>query len=225
MEAFSYSISHDLRAPLRHIHGFVRLLQKEAYEKLSDMGWHRMESIAESVTRMGQLIDDLLAFSRSGRSELKRSLVSLDLIVREVVADFDGETNKRKIEWRIAALPDVPGDESLLRQVFVNLVSNAVKYSSRVEHSVIIIGNEPSNEPGMTGFFIRDNGAGFSMKYADKLFGAFQRLHRQNELEGTGIGLANVRRILHRHGGQIRAEAALHQGATFRFTLASVKNA
>jgi len=219
LEAFSYSISHDLRAPLRHIHGFVRLLQKETDEKLSETGRHRMEVIAESATRMGRLIDDLLSFSRSGRAELKQSIVDVNKLVRDVIAEFQTETEGRQITWNIAPLPEVLGDQNLLRQVFVNLISNAVKYTSRVPIAVIEIGEEPLPRPTMAGFFIKDNGAGFDMKYVGKLFGVFQRLHRQNEFEGTGIGLANVRRIIHRHGGQIRVEAELDRGATFHFTL------
>lgn len=219
LEAFSYSISHDLRAPLRHIHGFVRLLEPEATEKLSPTGQHRMNVVAEAAKKMGRLIDDLLEFSRSGRSELKRECVDLNPLIEEVVAGLKEETAGREIEWKIQSLPQIVGDQSLVRQVLYNLISNAVKYTSRTPRALVEVGCEEPVRGNMAAIFVRDNGAGFDMKYAGKLFGVFQRLHKQDEFEGTGIGLANVRRIVHRHGGRIRADARPGIGATFHVTL------
>jgi PAS domain S-box-containing protein len=221
MEAFSYSVSHDLRAPLRHIVGFVELLQKDA-GPLSEKSLRHLTTISQSAKRMGELIDDLLAFSRIGRSEVKKSEVSLDELVRQTLGDFQAETKERNIVWTIHALPLVWADLALLRLVLLNLTSNAVKFTAGRTEARIEIGCAPA-ESVETVIFIRDNGAGFDPKYTNKLFGVFQRLHSQDEFEGTGIGLANVQRIIHRHGGRVWAEGVVDSGATFYFSLPKQK--
>ncbi len=204
LEAFSYSVSHDLRAPLRHIDGFVKLLTKQASEKLDERGRRYLDIIADSARQMGTLIDDLLVFSRMSRTELRHARVSLDALVHEAIHGLQGEMKERPIRWKIAPLPEVEADPAMLRQVWVNLIANAVKYSRPRNPAEIEIGCNLDN--GELVFFVRDNGVGFDMQYAHKLFGVFQRLHRAEEFEGTGIGLANVRRIVHRHGGRTWAE-------------------
>ncbi|MFI5296331.1 MAG: ATP-binding protein [Thermodesulfovibrionales bacterium] len=217
LESFSYSVSHDLRAPLRHITGFVELLQTEAGGHMDEKGRRYMTTIARSAKKMGLLIDDLLAFSRIGRSDMKMRTVSTEKLVKGAIAELAPEIKDRDITWRIGVLPEVYGDPSLLGLVFVNLIANAVKFTRTRERALIEIGcTRGDNE---TAFFIRDNGVGFDMKYHEKLFGVFQRLHRQEEFEGTGIGLANVRRIIARHGGRTWAEGSLDRGATFYFAL------
>jgi light-regulated signal transduction histidine kinase (bacteriophytochrome) len=218
LQAFSYSVSHDLRAPLRHVLGFVDLLQKDAGPSLSDKSLRHLTTIFQSATRMGDLIDDLLAFSRVGQSEIQKTEVHLDKLVRETLDDFQAETKERNIMWKIDPLPSVRADRDLLRMVLVNLISNAVKFTSHRAEAKIEIGCAP-NGNGESVIFIRDNGAGFDPKYTGKLFGVFQRLHRQDEFEGTGIGLANVQRIIHRHGGRVWAESAVDAGATFNFSI------
>jgi PAS domain S-box-containing protein len=223
LETFSYSVSHDLRAPLRHIDGFARILQEEHIGELSDDGQRYLQRILNAVTHMGRLVDDLLALARIGRKELSRQRVKLDEVVREALAELPAEEQKREIEWRIETLPEVEGDPGLLKLVFVNLLSNAAKFTRSRQTSIIEVGNCGAGNAPI--FFVRDNGVGFDPKYADKLFGVFQRLHRQEEFEGTGIGLATVQRIIQRHGGEIRAEAALDRGATFYFTLQASQRA
>jgi signal transduction histidine kinase len=218
LESFSYSVSHDLRAPLRHVLGFVELLQDELKGQLSDRARRYIETIQRASTGMGQLIDDLLAFSRTNRSEMREVTVALDPLVRAVIDTLDGATKDRNIEWQIEPLPRVIGDPILLRQVFANLIDNAVKYSRMRNPACIAIGSTPSAD-GWAAIFVRDNGAGFDMAYAEKLFGVFQRLHRAEEFEGTGIGLATAERIVARHGGRIWAESAVDEGATFHVTL------
>jgi hypothetical protein len=217
LEAFSYSVSHDLRAPLRHIDGFVELLGKSAGSSLAEKDRRYLNLIADSARQMGQLIDDLLEFSRMSRAEIHRTNVNLDGLLEEVILAAQPETEGRKILWKKNPLPLVPGDPSLLRQVFSNLILNALKYTRTRNPAEIEIGCLP--EAGEITIFIRDNGVGFDMKYANKLFGVFQRLHRQEEFEGTGIGLANVRRIIARHDGRTWAEGKVEGGATFYFTL------
>ena len=218
LEAFSYSVSHDLRAPLRHVMGFVELLQKDAGPSLSEKSLRHLTTISQAAKRMGDLIDDLLAFSRVGRAELQKTEVNLDELVRETLGDFQAETKERNIVWEIHPLPPVRADRALLRMVLVNLISNAVKFTGARAEAKIEIGCAP-NGNGETVIFIRDNGAGFDPKYTDKLFGVFQRLHSQDEFEGTGIGLANVQRIIHRHGGRVWAEGVVDGGATFYFSI------
>lgn len=218
MEAFTYSVSHDLRAPLRHISGFSKMLVEEFHSQLPPEAQHYVARIQEGTTRMGLLVDDLLNLGRVGRHEVRLQVTGLRTIVDGVIADLAGELAGRKVEWKIAELPFVECDAALMRQVFQNLLSNAIKFTRPRPTAVIEIGQEVRE--GHTEVFIRDNGVGFSMKYADKLFGVFQRLHRSEDFEGTGVGLATVQRIIQKHGGRIWAEAELDRGATFRFTLA-----
>lgn len=217
LETFSYSVSHDLRAPLRHIDGFARILQEEHAPELSADGRRHLDRILGAVTHMGHLVDDLLALARIGRKELERRRVNLEQVAREALAEIPAEDQRREIEWRIEKLPEVEGDRGLLKLVFANLLSNAAKFTRTRRSAVVEIGNCGTAESPV--FFVRDNGVGFDPKYADKLFGVFQRLHRQEDFEGTGIGLATVQRIIRRHGGEIRAEAAPGKGAAFYFTL------
>jgi PAS domain S-box-containing protein len=218
LQAFSYSVSHDLRAPLRHVMGFVELLQKDVGPSLSEKNLGQLTTISRAAKRMGNLIDDLLAFSRIGRAEVRKTDVNLDELVGEVVADFQTETKERNIGWKIHPLPSVRADPALLRMVMDNLISNAVKFTSARTDAKIEIG--PFNgDDSETIVFIRDNGAGFDPRYSDKLFGVFQRLHSHAEFEGTGIGLANVQRIIVRHGGRAWAEGMVDSGATFFFSL------
>ena len=218
LEAFSYSVSHDLRAPLRHIHGYVEMLRGATEGQLSDKAARYLQTITDAAEEMGELIDDLLAFSRVGRAEIKGASIPLDEIVQDVIRGLEMATTGRAIAWRIAPLPCVAGDASLLKQVLTNLVDNAVKYSRTRDPARIEIGCA-GEESGRAVLFVRDNGVGFDMQYVDKLFGVFQRLHRPEEFEGTGIGLATVRRIIARHGGRVWAEGALDAGATIYFTL------
>jgi PAS domain S-box-containing protein len=218
LEAFSYSVSHDLRAPLRQITGFVKLLQKDAGPALTEKSLRFLTTVSESAQRMGNLIDDLLAFSQIGRATLQKTVVHLHELTLEAVADFQPEIKAREVKWIIEPLPLVWADRSLLRMVLVNLVSNALKFTSARPAAQIEIGCAPGG-PAETVIFIRDNGAGFNPKYIDKLFGVFQRLHSQAEFEGTGIGLANVQRIINRHGGRVWADGVEDGGATFYFSL------
>jgi light-regulated signal transduction histidine kinase (bacteriophytochrome) len=218
LESFAYSVSHDLRAPLRHVVGFAELLQRQASPSLDDKSRRYMEMILESSKRMGNLIDDLLGFARVGRAETKESAVDLERLVAEVVAEVGRETKGRDIAWNIGPLPVCYGDRSMLKVVLMNLLSNAVKFTRVRKRAEIEIGCMDGRED-QAELFIRDNGAGFDMQYVDKLFGVFQRLHLAEEFEGTGIGLATVQRIIHRHGGEIRAEGAVDQGAAFYFSL------
>jgi K+-sensing histidine kinase KdpD len=224
LESFAYSVSHDLRAPLRHVAGFSELLQKHASSLLDDKSRRYMQTIVEAAKRMGDLIDDLLSFSRIGRADAKMTLVSLEQLVKEVVTEVGQETKGRDIAWKITALPTCNGDRSMLKLVLVNLVSNAVKFTRGRTQAEIEIGRAEEN-PDEVRIFVRDNGVGFDMQYANKLFGVFQRLHRPEEFEGTGIGLATVQRIIHRHGGKVRAEGAVDQGATFYFSLPKTPDA
>ncbi|MDR3405775.1 MAG: PAS domain S-box protein [Chthoniobacter sp.] len=216
--AFSYSVSHDLRAPLRQIMGFVNLLQQDIGASLAEKDLRYLNIISQSTRRMGDLIDDLLAFARIGRAELKKTEVALGDAVREILGELKSETKERKIVFEIAPLPTVWADRALLRQVLVNLLSNAVKFTGARDEAKIEIGCAPE-ENGAEVIFIRDNGAGFDPKYTDKLFGVFQRLHSEAEFEGTGIGLANVQRIIFRHGGRVWAEGTVDGGATFYFSI------
>lgn len=218
LEAFAYSVSHDLRAPLRHINGFLELLQKKLAANLDDRSQHYMDTIANAAKHMGQLIDDLLAFSRMGRDELVKMPVDLGVLVQEVIGELAPEMPDRTIHWHIADLPTVTGDRAMLRLVLVNLIANALKFTRQRQAAEIEIGCLPNQDNEII-VFIRDNGVGFDMAYADKLFGVFQRLHPADEFEGTGIGLANVWRIIQRHDGRTWAEGQVNQGATFYFSL------
>ncbi len=218
LESFSYSVSHDLRAPLRHIMGFAKHLQNDATPSFAEHALGGLSAIYQAAEQMEKLIDDLLAFARIGQMEMQKTEVDLDQLVAETVRGFAGETAGRAITWEIHALPPVLADRALLRLALVNLISNAVKFTSNRADAKIEIGCTTSDKDG-TVMFIRDNGAGFNAKHATKLFGVFQRLHSQEEFEGTGIGLANVQRIIQRHGGRIWAEGVVDGGATFYFSL------
>ncbi|MES2857593.1 MAG: ATP-binding protein [Pseudomonadota bacterium] len=222
LEAFSYSVSHDLRAPLRHIAGFADKLGKHLGEAADEKSRHYLEVIGGSAQRMSTLIDDLLVYSRLGRSAIRLQKVDMQTLVAETrsLLDANNESDDpgHRIQWRIAPLPIVIADENMMRQLWLNLLGNAVKYSGKREPAVIEVEHRRLDD-GAHEFSVRDNGAGFDMAYAGKLFGVFQRMHKASEYSGTGIGLASVRRVLGRHGGTITAEAALDAGATFRFVL------
>lgn len=217
LEAFSYSISHDLRAPLRAVDGFSQAVMEDFGPQLPADGRRQLGVIRESARRMGCLIDDLLAFSRLSRQPLEKQPVDMAGLVRSVLGDFAGECADRQVEVSLGELPPCGGDPRLLRQVLVNLISNALKYSRKRAHPTLAIGCRTAEHPPV--YYVRDNGSGFDMRYADKLFGVFQRLHRAEDYEGTGVGLAIVQRIVNRHGGRIWAESAIDAGATFYFTL------
>ncbi len=223
MEAFSYSISHDLRAPVMHISGFVEMLEGEIGAQLDAMSRHHLDTIRQSARQMAQMISDLLSFARTGRAELRRVRFNLADIFREAQRDLAAETKDRRVTLIIGDLPEATGDPFLLRQAVFNLMANALKYTRPRPEAVIEVGGIAG--PEETEVFIRDNGVGFDMKYADKLFGVFQRLHSAAEFEGTGIGLANVRRIIQRHGGRTWAEGTVDAGAVFHFTLPHGKEA
>ena len=217
LEAFAYSISHDLRAPLRHMAGYTELLQKRASSGLDEKSNHYIMMMLEAAKRMGNLIDDLLAFSRIGRAETQKTLVNLPQLVNEALSEVREDAEGRNIAWKIGTLPDVYGDRSMLRLVLVNLLSNAVKFTRTRPQAEIEIGSVNGDRDELI-VFVRDNGVGFDMKYVNKLFGVFQRLHQAAEFEGTGIGLATVQRVIHRHGGKVWAESAVDEGATFYFS-------
>ena len=219
LEAFSYSVSHDLRAPLRHIHGYVEMLTRLMAGQLPEKGTRYLQTIGDASMEMGALIDDLLAFSRVSRADILQTSVDLNDLVHDVIRGLEMATAGRKITWQIAPLPRVCGDLALLRQVFVNLIDNAIKYSRTRDVASITIGSS-GEEADRAIVFVRDNGVGFEMQYAHKLFGVFQRLHRAEDFEGTGIGLASVRRIIGRHGGRVWADSILDEGATIFLTLA-----
>jgi signal transduction histidine kinase len=224
LESFAYSVSHDLRAPLRHMVGYSELLQRQASSLLDEKSQRFIRTILDSAKRMGNLIDDLLAFSRIGRAETKKTEVDLEQLVEEVVAEIEQDTKSRDIAWKIGALPVCYGDRSMLKLVVVNLVSNAVKFTRMRRAAEIEIGCVDRNKKEVE-VFVRDNGAGFEMQYVNKLFGVFERLHPPEQFEGTGIGLATVQRIIHRHGGKVRGEGSVDQGATFYFSLPKAQDA
>jgi PAS domain S-box-containing protein len=218
LEAFSYSVAHDLRSPLRHIDGFVRLLVDGYADRFDDTGRGYLDHVLHGTAHMGHLIDDLLNLARVGRQQIVPHIVGLARVVDEVRKDLQPETVGRDVEWKIGELPYTECDATLLRQVFYNLIANALKFTRPRAHTVIEIGH--LDQQGESVLFVRDNGVGFNMKYAGKLFGVFQRLHRQEDFEGTGVGLVTVQRIIQKHGGRIWAEAEPDHGATFYFTLA-----
>jgi signal transduction histidine kinase len=224
LESFAYSVSHDLRAPLRHMVGYSELLQRQASSSLDEKSQRFIRTILDSAKRMGNLIDDLLAFSRIGRAETRTTQVDLKQLVDEVVAEIGQDANGRDIAWKIGALPVCYGDRSMLRLVVVNLVSNALKFTRMRKPAEIEIGCVDLDKKEVE-VFVRDNGAGFDMQYENKLFGVFQRLHLPEQFEGTGIGLATVQRIIHRHGGKVRGEGAVDGGATFYFSLPKAQSA
>ena len=217
LEAFSYSVSHDLRAPLRHINGYVELLNERFKDNLPEKALHYLSIITNAAKQMGTLIDDLLQFSRTGRQELHKAKFDMNVLINEVLEKIEPDIRNRNITWTIQKLPIVFGDYSLLKQVWVNLLDNAVKYTKFKVLAEITIDFREEKENFV--FCVRDNGVGFDMKYATKLFGVFQRLHSQTEFEGTGIGLANVQRIIHKHNGNIWVEAELDKGAKFFFSI------
>lgn len=221
LEAFSYSVSHDLRAPLRSIHGYATILEEEFSPIFNDEGKRLIRTILRNSKHMGHLIDDLLAFSRLGRRELTKIEISVQEMVANIVEDHKTIEGNRPMEITVKKLPNALADSTTLRQVWVNLVSNALKYSRHKEKSIIEIGAFEKDNSVI--YYVQDNGAGFDMQYYDKLFGIFQRLHSQNEFEGTGVGLAIVQRIVAKHGGKVWAEAKLKEGATFFFTLANAR--
>jgi light-regulated signal transduction histidine kinase (bacteriophytochrome) len=218
MHAFTYTVSHDLRAPLRHIDGFIKLLQKQAGATLDPPGRHYLDAITEAAYKMGGLIDDMLSFSRIGRHAISFFPVNLGDLVRDVIRELAPQAAGREIHWRVDDLPEVKGDAAMLRLVLTHLIANAVKFTRPREKARIEIGWLPDQDTE-TVIFVRDNGVGFDMAYADKLFGVFQRLHRAEAFEGTGIGLATVHRIVVRLGGRTWAEGEMEQGATFFFSL------
>ena len=217
LEAFSYSVSHDLRAPLRQIDGFSKILLEEAGEALPASQRDCLQEIRDGARHLGQLVDDLLNFSRLGRQALVIHSVDLNALLRSVISESQRDTPSRMIEWQIGLLPETNCDSMLMRQVFRNLIANAVKFTRTRQSAVIEVGHNIHN--GRNAFFVRDNGVGFNMAFADKLFGVFQRLHLQEDFEGTGVGLAIVQRIILKHGGTVWAEAELNRGATFFFTV------
>jgi len=217
LDSFSYSVSHDLRAPVRHIASFAELLAQADGPALSERGRHYLETIQHAARDMGRLVDDFLAFAHSGRAEVRKVPTSMAGLVEGVLNRMAPECQGRAIRWEVAALPSAPVDPVLMESVFENLLGNAVKFTRDRTEAVIEIGCRTGAQEHA--FFVRDNGAGFDPRYADKLFGVFQRLHTRQEFTGTGVGLANVQRIIQRHGGRIWAEGAVGRGATFHFTL------
>jgi PAS domain S-box-containing protein len=217
LEAFTYSVSHDLRAPIRQIEGFSKILGEHLGKDIDPEVDRYLRRIREGAQQMGRLVDDLLHLAHLGRQHAKPRLASLDALVDEVLTNLHGELMERGIECRVESLPEVVCDPGLMKVVFTNLLSNAVKYTRGRKNPVIELGH--TIEDGQLVIYVRDNGVGFDMKYADKLFGVFQRLHRTEEFEGAGVGLAIVSRIIRKHGGTIWAEAVPNRGATFYFTL------
>lgn len=223
LESFSYSVSHDLRAPLRHVQGYVEMLQRATEGQLEGKAQRYLKVIGEASVEMGQLIDDLLDFARTGRAEMAQSRIDLNALVRATIEDEQRVAAGRDIVWQVATLPAVVGDAAMIKQVLANMIGNAVKYT-RLRNPALITIDTAGEENGRVILFVRDNGAGFDMQYAHKLFGVFQRLHRSEDFEGTGIGLATVRRIIGRDGGRVWAESAVNEGATFYVTLQPAPN-
>jgi light-regulated signal transduction histidine kinase (bacteriophytochrome) len=223
LEAFTYSVSHDLRAPLRHIAGFSKILMDEFEASLAPEARHYLSRILDGTHRMGLLVDELLNLARVGRYNLRLHITDLNGIIEELMSMLIADCKDRSVEWRIAKLPQCECDPILIKQVMQNLLLNAIKFTRTREQAIIEIG--VTQRENKTAIFVRDNGVGFDMKYADKLFGVFQRLHRAEDFEGTGVGLATVQRIVQRHGGQIWAESELDRSTTFTFTLSGFAHA
>jgi signal transduction histidine kinase len=223
LEAFSYSVSHDLRTPLRAINGFSRAVTEDYADRLDDEGKRLLDVISHNAKKMGQLIDDLLAFSRIGRLELKKQETDMHALVNSVAQDLKQTASGRIIQIDIKPLPAAMGDPAMIRQIIVNLLSNAIKFSQPRDSIIIEIGSRPDELENV--YYVKDHGVGFDMLYADKLFGVFQRLHGQEQFEGTGVGLALVQRIVHRHSGRLWAEGKVNEGATFYFTLPGMQEA
>jgi light-regulated signal transduction histidine kinase (bacteriophytochrome) len=221
LEAFTYSVSHDLRAPIRHISGFTKILVEKFHPCLPPEAQRHLQTIEQAAGRMGQMVDEMLKLARLGRQALSVEVTGLSSLVAEVLALLTPETEGRQVEWKIGELPPMECDPTLIRQVFQNLIGNALKYSRTRSPAVIEIGQ--TEKEGAKVLFVKDNGVGFDMRYADKLFGVFQRLHLAEEFEGNGIGLATVERIIKKHGGRVWVEAELDRGATFYFTLGAVR--
>jgi PAS domain S-box-containing protein len=219
LEAFTYSVSHDLRAPIRQIEGFSKILSEHLRSHVDPQVAYYLQRIEEGSQHMGQLVNDLLDLSQIGRKQASPRLISLDALVTQVLGNVRAEITDRDIDWRIASFPSVVCDPGLIHIVLTNLLSNAVKYTRPRKKAVIEIGQMAAD--GQLVIYVRDNGVGFNMKYADKLFGVFQRLHRTEEFEGAGVGLAIVQRIIRKHNGRVWAESTVNGGATFFFTLGS----
>jgi signal transduction histidine kinase len=217
LEAFSYSVSHDLRAPLRAIDGFSKIVMEDYYDKLDEEGKRQLNVIRDNTQKMGQLIDDLLSLSRLGRQEMNFAEIRMDELAKGVFDELKASDVQRNLQFDIKALPHAHGDSSLIHQVFANLLSNAIKFTKPREGAAIEVGGWSEGEESI--YYVKDNGVGFDMKYKNKLFGVFQRLHSENEFEGIGVGLAIVHRIIQRHGGRLWAEGEVNKGATFYFTL------
>ena len=217
LESFSYSVSHDLRAPLRAIDGYTRMILRDQREKLNDDAKRKFDLIRSNTQIMGKLIDDLLSFSRLGRLELNMSKLDMESLVNDVWMELQIINPDRKIDFKIKDIPPGWGDRTLIKQVYSNLLSNAVKYTKFKDKAYMETGGYTEGNENI--YYIKDNGVGFDMEYYDKLFGVFQRLHSADDYEGTGVGLAIVQRIIHRHGGRVWAEGKVEEGATFYFTL------
>jgi light-regulated signal transduction histidine kinase (bacteriophytochrome) len=223
LEAFSYSVSHDLRAPLRAIDGFSRILLEDFADKLDEEGKRFLSVIGKNTQNMGQLIDDLLAFSRLGRQEIKLSAIDMCELAKTIFEELKPTNGEQSVQFKVSALRPAYGDRAMIRQAIANLLSNAIKFTRKKEKSIIEV--EGWDEGSEYVYCVKDNGVGFDMNYVDKLFGVFQRLHSQGEFEGTGVGLALVKRIIHRHGGKVWAEGKVGEGAAFYFTLSAGERA
>jgi light-regulated signal transduction histidine kinase (bacteriophytochrome) len=223
LEAFSYSVSHDLRAPLRAVDGFSRMVLADYAPKLDDEGRRMLGVIRSEAQRMGRLIDDLLAFSRLGRQTIESARIDMQALAQEVCDELSALEPERQVRFELHPLPSALGTQSMIRQVWINLIGNALKFTKEREVAEIEIGATEAESGGRV-YYVKDNGVGFDMRYAEKLFGVFQRLHNQQQFPGTGVGLALVQRIVQRHGGRVWAEAEVNHGATFYFTLPNQKS-
>jgi light-regulated signal transduction histidine kinase (bacteriophytochrome) len=221
MESFSYSVSHDLRAPLRAINGFTEILSEDYAHQLEPEAKSLLEEVIINSKRMGELIDNLLEFSRIGKQQIIMSEVSVKEMIEAIISELKPDDSSRKITVVIGNLKNVKADNNMLKQVFINLISNALKYTSKEEEAIIEIGSYQKDQQYV--YYVKDNGAGFDMKYYDKLYGVFQRLHSNNEFEGTGVGLAIIQRIINKHNGSVWAEGTVNEGACFYISLPGLK--